>query len=70
MHQYIEEQQYRTESPTCESVSKDVEKYLGIAVPPTAEFVRKYLEKYREKVLIVRNRAERERLVAFLTRDH
>ena len=70
MHQYIEEQQYRTESPTRESVSKDVEKYLGIAVPPTAEFVRKYLEKYREKVLIVRNRAERERLVAFLTRDH
>src|SRR5579859_92566 len=69
MHQYIEEQQYRTEPPTRESVSKDVEKYLSIAVPPTSEFVHKYLEKYREKVFIVMNRAERERLVAFLIRD-
>lgn len=69
MREYLEEQKARVGPPTRESVSKDVEKYLGISVPPTAEFVHKYLEKYREKVFIVRNRAEREQLIAFLTRN-
>jgi energy-coupling factor transporter ATP-binding protein EcfA2 len=68
MRQYLEEQKDRVDPPTPESVSRDVEKYLSLAVPPTAEFVRKYLEKYREKVFIVRNRADRERLMEFLTR--
>ena len=68
MREYLEEQKGRVGSPTPESVSKDVEKYLSISVPPTAEFVHQYLEKYREKVFIARNRAERERLTAILTR--
>ena len=65
MREYLQEQKDRVGPPTPESVSRDVEKYLGIAVPPTAEFVHKYLEKYREKVFIVRNRVERERLMEF-----
>jgi hypothetical protein len=69
MRQYLEEQKDRAGSPTPESVSRDVEKYLSISVPPTAEFARKYLEKYQGKVFLVRNRAERERLIEFLTRD-
>jgi len=69
MREYLEEQKSRVGPPTPESVSRDVEKYLSISVPPTAEFVHKYLEKYREKVFIVRNRAERKRLMKFLTRD-
>jgi|GEM_PF-1259868 len=68
MRKYLEEQKGRLDPPTPESVSRDVEKYLSISVPPTAEFVYKYLEKYREKVFIVRNRAERKRLMEFLTR--
>lgn len=69
MREYLEEQKNSAAPPTPESVRRDVEKYLSIAVPPTAAFVRKYFEKYREKVFIVRNRAERERLLEFLTRD-
>jgi adenylate kinase family enzyme len=68
MRQYLEEQKARVGPPTPESVSRDVEKYLGIAVPPTAAFVHKYLEKYREKVFIVRNRADRKRFIDFVTR--
>ena len=67
MRKYLEEQKGRTNPPTPESVSRDVERYLSLAVPPTAEFVHKYLEKYREKVFVVRNKVERERLIAFLT---
>jgi len=47
-------------------VGRDVEKYLSISVPPTAEFVRRYLEKYQEKVFLVRNNADRERLLELL----
>jgi adenylate kinase family enzyme len=69
MRQYLEEQKSRTDPPTPASMSRDIEKYLGIAVPPTAEFVHKYLEKYREKVFIVRNRAQRKRVMEILTED-
>src|SRR5690242_13036752 len=68
MRQYLAEQKDRDSPPTPESISRDVEKYLGIAVPPTAEFVHKYLEKYREKVFMMRKRADRKRFMDFLTR--
>ncbi|HEU0000937.1 MAG TPA: hypothetical protein VFQ36_08570 [Ktedonobacteraceae bacterium] len=68
IREYLEEQKDRVGPPTPESVSRDVEKYLSISVPPTAEFVHQYLEKYCKKVFIVRKRAERERLIEFLTR--
>ncbi|GLV59328.1 hypothetical protein KDH_61550 [Dictyobacter sp. S3.2.2.5] len=38
-------------------------------VPPTAEFTRQYLEKYKEKVFVVRNNADRERLLSLLGKD-
>ncbi|GCE06095.1 hypothetical protein KDAU_34240 [Dictyobacter aurantiacus] len=38
-------------------------------VPPTAEFTRQYLEKYKEKVFVVRNNADRERLLSLLEKD-
>lgn len=68
MSRYLEEQGESVDPPTPESVRRDVEKYLSISVPPTAEFVHRYLEKYQEKVLIVRNTADRDRLLERLKR--
>jgi len=64
MREYLEEQAERTERtdpPTLESVGGDVEKYLMISVPPTTEFVHRYLEKYKQKVILVRSKADRAR---------
>ncbi|HEY4389584.1 MAG TPA: hypothetical protein VGN34_34515 [Ktedonobacteraceae bacterium] len=36
-------------------------------IPFTADFVRMYLEKYQEKVLLIKNHADRERLLELLT---
>lgn len=36
-------------------------------IPYTTDFVRMYLKKYQEKLVVVRNRADRERLIVHLT---
>lgn len=38
-------------------------------VPPTAEFTRQYLAKYKEKVFVIRNNDDRDRLLALLSKE-
>jgi hypothetical protein len=52
--------------PDPQEVQALMERYHALAIPPTAAFVREYLQKYQTKVLIVRTRAERDRLVDLL----
>ena len=68
MRKYLEEHKDSDVAPTPASVKKDIEQYLSLAVPPTAEFVREYLKKYRQKLFIIRNKAGQERLIDFLMR--
>ncbi len=68
MHKYLVEQREYAGPPTPESMRKDVETYLMLSVPPTADFLREYLEKYQEKVFVVKNKADRERLLELLTK--
>jgi adenylate kinase family enzyme len=52
--------------PDAELLLMHLEKYR-FSIPLTAEFTRRYLEKYKEKVIIVRNNADRERLLELLS---
>jgi adenylate kinase family enzyme len=65
MHAYLEEHGATIEPPVADLLLTRLEQYWG-GIPPTAEFVHKYLEKYKEKVIVVRNNADRERLLAML----
>ncbi len=66
MHSYLE-QHTSTLPPTRQEVIEQLETYSALILPPTIEFVRSYLEKYGEKVIVVRTNADRARLLAFLT---
>ena len=70
MHEYLAEQKAYTEAPTPEYVRQQVEKYALFAISPTAEFLRDYLVKYRQKVFVVKNRADRERLLEQLKKEN
>jgi GTPase SAR1 family protein len=65
MRWYIEEYREYREPPAAELLLECLERY-GVSFPPTAEFVHKYLEKYKKKVIVVRNNADRDRLLAML----
>ncbi len=66
---YLEEHGERAEPPDAESLLARLEKYgAEIVLAPTAEFVHRYLEKYKQKVIVVRNNADRERLLDLLTK--
>jgi hypothetical protein len=65
MRWYIEEYREYREPPEAEFLLECLERY-NVSFPPTAEFVHKYLEKYQEKVIVVRNNADRDRLLAML----
>jgi len=67
MRTYLAEHGENAEPPDAELLLMRLEKYR-IAIPLTAEFVRMYLEKYKEKVLLVKNNADRERLLELLTK--
>jgi|SRR6266851_2789790 len=67
---YITEHEESVEPPDADLLLIRLEKYeMGElpGVPPTAKFTRKYLEKYKEKVILVRTNADRERLLDLLT---
>ncbi len=66
MRAYLEEQRASTLPATPEELIKQCETYSALMIPPTMEFVRKYLEKYHEKVFVVKTKADRARLLAFL----
>jgi hypothetical protein len=65
MRVYLEEHGTTIEPPSADLLFTRLERYWG-GIPPTAEFVHRYLEKYKEKVIVVRNNADRERLLAML----
>ena len=65
MYAYLTEHGATIEPPTTDLLLMQFEEYK-VSIPPTAEFVHKYLEKYKEKVIVVRNNADRDRLLAML----
>jgi adenylate kinase family enzyme len=65
MRMYLEEHGDSVEPPDPELLLIRLEKYR-LGIPPTAEFTRRYLEKYKEKVFIVRNNADQERLLELI----
>lgn len=71
MNRCLEEQRTSTGPPDAERLLARLEKYgIEIIRPPTAEFVRQYLAKYEQKLIFVRNNADRARLLDFLTQQH
>jgi len=64
--EYLEEQAEMTE-PDAKVLLRRFEKCLK-TIPLTAEFTRSYLEKYQEKLFIVRNDADRARLFELLAK--
>ena len=64
----LEEHEERVEPLDAEGLRAHRERYgLEIMIAPTAECVRRYLEKYKQKVIVVRNNADRERMLELLT---
>ncbi len=67
MNRCLEEQKMITEELDAEQLLARIEKYeLEVIRVPTAEFLRQYLEKYKQKLIIVRNNVDRARLLDFL----
>ncbi|HLG77007.1 MAG TPA: hypothetical protein VKX46_11380 [Ktedonobacteraceae bacterium] len=54
--------------PTVEFMQMYIEAYGDLIAPPSERFVRAYLAAYKDKVFVVRNGADRERLLELLTR--
>jgi len=53
--------------PTAETVLKKLDTYgSALVIPPSAAFVRQYVEPYKEKVVVVRNQQDRARLLQLL----
>lgn len=59
----LEAHQQVTTPLTEEFMQMYFETHQALAVPPTEKFVRMYLEMYKGKVFLVRNAADRERLI-------
>ena len=71
MNRCIEEQRTSAEPIDAERLLVRLETYgIEIIRPPTATFVRQYLEKYKQKLIIVKNNVERARLLQFLAQQH
>jgi adenylate kinase family enzyme len=67
MRTYLEEHRTSAEPLDMEQLLARLETYGDdVVLAPTEEFVRSYLEKYRQKVICVRKNADRERLFALL----
>ena len=67
MNLCLEEQRTSTEPVDAEQLLARLERYgKDIILSSTAAFVRHYLEKYKQKLILVRNNADRARLLDFL----
>ena len=67
---YLEEHRTSTTPLDAEQLLKRLEAFGDdIVLAPTEEFVRNYLDRYKQKVICVRNNAEREQLFALLAQD-
>jgi adenylate kinase family enzyme len=70
MNRCLEEQRTGTEPLDAERLLARLETYgVEIIRPPTAEFMRQYLEKYKQKLIVVRNNADRASLLDFLAQQ-
>jgi len=66
---YLENHGEGAEPPDTERLLARMGKYIDVMFAPTGAFVRRYLEQYKQKVVLVRNKADRERLFELLTRQ-
>lgn len=55
--------------PTSEFMQMYIEAYGDLIEPPSEQFVRAYLAAYKDKVFVVKNAADRERVLELLTRE-
>ena len=62
---YLAEQAEDVEPPDAEILVARLEKCM-LEIPITADFVRIHLEKYKDKVVVVKNNADREHLFKLL----
>lgn len=51
------------EPRTADNVIMYTERHSALVIPPTAQFVHQYLERYKNKVVVVKNNADRDRLL-------
>ncbi len=68
LYSYIEANQEIAAPPTENFAQMYFETYRVVAIPPGEEFVRLYLDRYKEKVVLIKNTADRERLLELLTK--
>lgn len=66
LHKYIEVHSEIADPPSKEFINRYVSTYGELIAPPTIQFVTEYLERYKEKVIFIKNRADRERLFELL----
>ena len=70
MNRCLEEQRTSIEPLDAERLLVRLETYgIEIIRPPTAAFVRQYLERYKQKLILVRNNADRVRLLDLLAQE-
>jgi hypothetical protein len=50
--------------PTTEAMIAHLEAYHPVSIPPTAAYVQSYLDKYRDKVIVVQSTADYNLLLA------
>ena len=54
----LQEQAYLAEPLTHAAMVRFLDTYHEVSIPPTSEFVRSYLEKYKEKLVVVRSNSD------------
>jgi|SRR5579883_601185 len=70
MNRCLEEQRAIPDSLDPEQILTRCETYgIEIILTPTATFLRQYLEKYKQKLIVVRNNTDRARLLDLLTQQ-
>ncbi|GCE15375.1 hypothetical protein [Tengunoibacter tsumagoiensis] len=71
MSRCLEDQRADTEPPDAERLLMRLEAYgREVVSPPTRAFLYQYLEKYKQKLIIVKNNRERAQLLTFLAQQH
>lgn len=53
--------------PTTEAMVQHLKAYHPVSIPPTVAYVRSYVEKYQDKVVVVKTKADYAQLLACLT---
>jgi adenylate kinase family enzyme len=67
MREYLEKDEASSELVDAERLLMQMDKYGKFSLFYTADFLMKYLVRYKEKIFIVKNHADRERLFELLT---